>query len=138
MPRYSVWAIRASLVYVAAGFTLGALLLFNKGIPWFPFIWRLLPAHIETLLLGWVVQLVLGMAFWILPRFGTGARRGNVKAAWAAFVLLNLGIWLAGLGPLFPQPVLVTWIPFIGRLAECAAALAFALHAWPRIKSAKA
>ncbi|MGE5223755.1 MAG: hypothetical protein ACM3PY_15060, partial [Omnitrophica WOR_2 bacterium] len=109
-----------------------------KGIPWFPFIWRFLPAHIEALLMGWVVQLILGMAFWILPRFGTGARRGNVKAAWAALILLNAGIWLVVSGPLFQEPTLAAWIPFLGRLAECSAALAFALHAWPRIKSARA
>lgn len=138
MPRYSVWAIRASLLYLVYGFSIGALLLMNKGIPWFPFIWRLLPDHIETLLLGWIVQLAFGMAFWILPRFGSGSRRGNVKAAWAAFILLNAGIWFVGLGPLFQQPALAAWIPFLGRLAECSAALAFALHAWPRIKSARA
>ena len=69
MPRLSIWYIRASLLYLVLGFTLGGLLLFNKGIPLDPRIWILLPAHIESVLFGWTVQLVMGMAFWILPDF---------------------------------------------------------------------
>jgi hypothetical protein len=125
--------LRAALVYLAAGFTFGGLLLFHKGIPLHPAVWRLLPAHIEFLLFGWTVQLVMGMAFWILPRFSREPRRGNVPLAWAAFALLNLGVWLAGLGPAFSASAL---LPALGRAAELLAAAAFALHAWPRVKAA--
>ncbi|HMN29618.1 MAG TPA: hypothetical protein PKE45_15825 [Caldilineaceae bacterium] len=126
MPRLSVWLIRAALLYLLLGFSLGALLLWHKGIPLYPLLWRLLPAHIECLFFGWTVQLALGVAYWILPRFRSS--RGNPTLAWSAFVLLNLGVWLVGLSPLFGIPALA------GRLAETAAALAFAAHAWPRIK----
>ena len=87
------------------------------------------PPHIEFLLFGWVVQLIMGVGFWIFPRFWRS--RGNEKPAWAAFGLLNLGILLAGVGPVIGGPV---WFIFAGRLAETAAAVAFVLHAWPRIK----
>lgn len=131
MPRLSRWAIRASLLYLALGFTLGALLLYNKGLPLNPWLWSLLPAHIEFTLLGWTTQLALGVGFWILPRFARGPRRGNVRAAWAAFGLLNLGVWLVGLAsPLGLSGV----VPLLGRLAEAGAALAFGVHAWGRVK----
>ncbi len=136
MPKLSVWFIRASLLYLGIGFTFGALLLFNKGIPLQPLIWRLLPAHIEFLLIGWVIQLVFGTAFWILPRFSRGSRRGNEKLAWSAFILLNLGILLVGAAPFFPPAVNSAPLILIGRACEIAAAAAFAAHAWPRIKSA--
>ncbi|RME66121.1 MAG: hypothetical protein D6790_00700, partial [Caldilineae bacterium] len=100
-----------------------------KGEPIHPLLWRLLPAHMEFLLLGWTLQLAMGVAFWILPRFKT--ERGNVKLAWAAFVLLNLGVWLVGVGPILALP---TWTTALGRFAELSAAVAFALHAWPRVK----
>ena len=93
MPRLSVLFVRASLVYLAIGLTVGMLLLWNKGVPISPYVWMLLPAHIEFLLIGWIVQLALGVAFWILPRWQT--QRGDVRPAWAAFVLLNVGIWCA-------------------------------------------
>ena len=95
MPRLTVWFVRMALVHLLLGFTLGALLLVNKGMPFSPAIWHWRPAHIEFLMLGWVVQLALGIAFWILPRFQQ--RRGRMGAAWAAFALLNLGVWLVAL-----------------------------------------
>lgn len=131
MPRLSRWFIRAALLYLLLGFTFGGLLLFHKGVPLTEgaALWRLLPAHMEFLLVGWTVQLAFGVAFWIFPRFWRS--RGNEAPAWIAFGLLNAGVWLAGLGPVVGAPPLVA---FLGRLSEGAAAVAFALHAWPRIK----
>ena len=129
MPRLSVLFVRAALGYLALGLTLGMLLLWNKGIPISPFVWLLLPAHIEFLLIGWTVQLALGVAFWILPRWQT--QRGDVRGAWAALFLLNLGIWCVVLTPWFNLPY---WVLALGRGCEALAAAAFALHAWPRVK----
>jgi hypothetical protein len=129
MPRLSAWFVRAALIYLALGFTLGMLLLANKGIQISPYIWQLLPAHIEFLLIGWTVQLALGVAFWILPRWQT--QRGNVRPAWVAFFLLNMGIWCVVLTPWLNLPA---WVLSLGRVCEAAAAGAFALHAWPRVK----
>lgn len=131
MPRLTIWMIRAALIYLLTGFTFGGLLLFHKGIPISAMLWSLLPAHIEFLLLGWTVQLVMGMAFWILPRFRRPPRRGNTIFAWLAFGLLNLGVLVVGLGPLITTSPIAT---FAGRSAELAAALTFAAHAWPRVK----
>jgi hypothetical protein len=128
----SCWYIRASLLYLAVGFTFGALLLVHKGIPLHPALWRLLPPHFEFLLLGWTLQLALGVAFWILPRFSQGRERGNEALAWCAFGLLNVGVCLVGVGWMFGAP---GWIPWLGRMLEAAAALTFAAHAWPRVKS---
>jgi hypothetical protein len=129
MPRLSCWFIRAALLYLALGITFGSLILFHKGIPFYPFIWRFLPLHVEFLLFGWTVQLVMGVAFWIFPRFWRS--RGDERPAWLAFALLNLGVWLAGAGPLLAAP---PWLILIGRLAEAGAAAAFVWHAWPRVK----
>ena len=90
MPRLSVWFIRLALAYLATGFTFGALLLANKGLAFAPLLWRLRPTHIELLLVGWMVQLAMGVAFWILPRFQ--ASRGDVRPAWPGLALINLGI----------------------------------------------
>jgi hypothetical protein len=131
MPRLSRYAIRAALLYLGLGFTIGGLMLFNKGAPFAPWLWHLLPMHIEFLLIGWTAQLILGVSFWILPRFSQRPARGNEAPAWIAFGLLNLGVWLAGVGPLLTSSAA---IPFLGRLAEIGAAIAFAAHAWPRVK----
>lgn len=132
MPRLTVLMLRIALVYLALGFSFGGLLLFHKGIPLSPWLWSLLPAHIEFLLLGWTVQLAMGVAFWILPRFSREPKRGDERLAWLAFALLNLGVLLAGVGPLLGAAALLV---FLGRAAEAGAALAFAVHAWPRVKA---
>jgi hypothetical protein len=112
--------------------TLGALLLIHKGVPIHPALWRLLPPHIEFLLLGWTLQLAIGVAFWILPRLTRGPERGNETLAWWAFGLLNVGVCLVGVGWMLPVP---GWLPLLGRMIEAAAAIAFAAHAWPRVKA---
>jgi hypothetical protein len=132
MPRLSVWMVRASLVYLLVGFTLGALLLANEGIPFAA--WaeeRLLPGHIDVLLFGFVVQLTMGVAWWILPRLA-GGLRGSEGVCAAAGACLNLGVWLALLqggldlsGAVFAA----------GRVCEAASALLFAAGIWIRVRA---
>jgi hypothetical protein len=129
VPRLTVWVVRASLLYLAAGFTLGAFLLAHKGIPIHPALWRLLPAHAEFLLVGWTVQLAMGVAFWILPRFAGGMSRGKGALAWCAFGLVNLGVVAVVLNGAVGAASL-----FLGRVAEAGAAVAFAFHAWGRVR----
>ena len=117
------------MIYLAIGFTLGGLLLFHKGVALYATLWRGLPVHIELLLLGWTAQLAMGVGFWILPRIRGG--RGHEKPAWLAFVLLNVGIWCVGLGTPLRAP---SAILLLGRLAEGLAVMAFAAHAWARVK----
>ncbi len=129
MPRLSVWFIRMALLYLLAGFTFGALLLAHKGVPFEPQLWRWRPAHIELLLVGWLLQLAMGVAYWILPRFKQ--QRGNIAAAWAAFWLLHAGVLFVGAAVLLPAS---TWPVVLGRSLQAGAAVAFAINAWPRVK----
>ena len=131
MPRLSCWFIRASLLYLAVGFTSGALLLAHKGVPIHPALWRLLAPHIEFVLLGWTLQLAMGVAFWILPRHTQGPERGHEVTVWLSFALLNGGVLMVGLGWMLGAPAL---IPLLGRVAEAGSAVAFAAHAWRRVR----
>jgi cbb3-type cytochrome oxidase subunit 1 len=129
--RLSGWCARTALLYLGAGFLLGALMLFQKGVPIDPALLRLLPLHIEVALVGWTMQLAMGIAFWILPRFSRGPSHGNLMLGWLAYILLNVGVLSAGLGQWLGAPPI---IPLLGRVLEMLAAVSFALHAWPRIK----
>jgi hypothetical protein len=131
MPLLSVFFIRTALIYLSLGFTFGGLILFNKGITIMPAVWSLLPAHIEFLLIGWTIQLILGVAFWILPRFSQGPARGREEIAWLSYFLINAGIWMDILAPLFHE---LPWLQLLGRLLEVGAAAIFAGYAWRRVK----
>ncbi len=130
MPRLSQWFIRTALIYLLMGFTIGALLLAHKGFPLHPALWSWLPAHIEFLLVGWVVQLTMGVAYWLLPRYRKGSRLPKAILIQIAFVLLNLGIWLVVAGTTFRAG---RWVLFVGRIVEAGAVIFFARHAWQRI-----
>jgi hypothetical protein len=132
VPTVSIWFIRAALAYLLAGFTIGALLLAGKAIALPPGLWRWLPVHFELLLVGWLVQLVMGVAYWIFPRFGlTPAARGREELAWLAFFLLNGGVCLVSVGLLSDRQVFAV----VGRAAEVLAAATMALNVWARTRA---
>jgi hypothetical protein len=126
MPRVSAWFVRASLCHMVGGFVLGGLLLAGKGVALPPGLWALRSVHIEMLLVGWMVQLVLGVAIWIFPRFVLHRRpHRSAATAWLAFALLNLGVVLVSAGA-----------AAAGRVTELAAAASFAIHLWGRVSPA--
>ncbi len=130
MPRLSFWSVRLSVVYLQVGFTLGALMLANKGLPLAPWIWRLLPIHITFLVFGFIAQLVMGVEFWILPRFAGGSR-GSVTVGWLAILCLNLGIWMAALQAWFG---LAREVLLAGRVLLGVAGVLFVANIWKRVK----
>ena len=131
MPRLSVWLVRAALIFLVAGVTAGALMLAGRGLGVAGRLAWLLPIHAEFLLMGWTVQLVLGVAYWILPAAPTGAERGGPSITWAAFVAFNTGVLLASLAGAIGAS---TFLVLAGRLLEAMAAAALVIQAWPRIR----
>lgn len=138
MPRLSCWFIKAALAYLSVGVVFGGLMLSAEGQPaalgW---AWRLLPAHIQLLIGGWLIQLALGVAYWILPRLDGAGNRGREGSAWTSFVTLNLGVIGAAV-LLALRPFVSAW--WFDMLLAPTSALqvlalgAFARHAWPRVQ----
>ncbi len=131
MIRLSVWPVRTALLYLGAGVLIGALMLFEKGAPIDPAMLRMLPMHIEFVLFGWMLQLVMGIAFWILPRFSQEPRYGHQRLGWIAYLLLNVGVLSAGVGQWLNAPPIIPWA---GRVAELLAVAFFVRYVWPRVK----
>lgn len=98
-------------------------------------VWQWLPAHVNLLLVGWMLQLSLGVGYWILPRLPhTVSKRGRVKIAISAAFLLNGGVWsLSGSYLIFPRSI---WLPLLGLTLQFLGVCAFTLHALPRIRPA--
>ena len=77
-----------------------------EAVPVLGAIW---PGYLHLLTVGWITQLIIG----------------------TAFILLNAGVLLAGFGQVQGP---MTILPLLGRVAEAAAAAAFAAHTWKRIR----
>lgn len=129
MPLISRLMIKLSLIYLALGVTIGALMLINKAWLISPILWFVIPIHIEFLIFGWIIQLTLGVAYWILPRFLESKGRGNKTLAWLMVLFLNAGILLVafsgyGLGRSFA---------LTGRIFETLAVVLFISLHWKRV-----
>ncbi|QYK51283.1 MAG: hypothetical protein KF701_02025 [Anaerolineales bacterium] len=127
MPRFSVVAIRLALLYFLLGISVGALLLVNKAVLLHPVLWALLPLHIEFLLIGWIVQLVFAVAYWIFPRYLNEPKRGRPALAWAALICLNASLLMLAI------PALAGW-GLLARGLQAVAALLLAASLWGRAR----
>ena len=128
MPRETVWMLRAALVHLVAGFALGAMLLVAKEWPIGLSAGDWLAIHRDVVLIGWMVQVVLGVAYWILPKHPREPIRGPRWAAIAGAALLNGGLLLGPLARSAGRPAL-------GYAVIASGALLLAAVLLPRAKS---
>jgi len=138
MDPVSVRLVRASLLWLVAGFTLGALMLSDALVPGD---WRLwfAPTHGHILFVGWFLQFAVGVAYWLLPRKRTPERPFGYheRPAFAAFGLLNAGLLLRVLAEP-PDRVgnggdLVDWVLAVSAILQLAAIIIVASQIWPRV-----
>ncbi len=151
MPATSRAFVKASVVYLCLGAVLGALLLINRWLPFEPRIVTLKVSHVQVLVIGWLTQLILGVAWWLFPPLKAGLRRdaprpvrsgqrqrGSELLFWATFVCLNGGVlFRAVLEPLHSW----TRLGWLGTLANVSdlfllvAAIAFVANMWGRVRA---
>jgi small-conductance mechanosensitive channel len=113
------------------GFLFGSLLLHHKGIPLYIWIWQLRDPHIEMMIFGWTIQFVMGIAFFILPRFSErNTRYGAEHLGWWSFYLINAGVALTALADWYSHDALA----LIGRILVFSAIVSFSIMIYPRVK----
>ena len=132
MPSQSIWMIRLSLVYLAITIIIGGLLLIHKAVPVHPALWGLLPVHFELAIWGWMIQFVMGTAYWMFPRFMKGEPRGNTTFATLMVYLFNGGLFLLLISIFDVYP---TFLAPVGRGLLLISVTLFAALIWNRIVS---
>jgi hypothetical protein len=137
MPTLSRWFVKIGIFYFAAGLTLGALLLVQPLLGLSPNLQALRPVYLHFLFLGWVTHLIIGVGYWMLPRYSKAAPRGNEPLGWAVLILLNVGLVLRAIGEpamiIAPQAHL-GWTLAAASLCLLLAGWGFILNTWGRIK----
>src|SRR5512139_1773908 len=90
MPPLTRAFLRAGLLWLLAG--LGVLLtLAARPADLSPF-WR--PTAFHSLTVGWLTQMIFGVAHWMFPRASRERPRGEARLGWVAFAALNAGLTL--------------------------------------------
>lgn len=150
MPITSRTLIKASIAYLILGAVLGALLFVNRWVPLEPRIVTLRVSHIQFLIVGWLTQFIMGVAWWLFPPLASRhrsdtskpvrrgqAQRGSEPLFWATFTLLNIGILLRAIfEPAYSWTKLgaFSFLAGISGLFLFTAAVAFVLNMWGRVR----
>lgn len=132
MSAQSIWMIRLSLLSLLISVLIGGLLLVHKVLPVHPMLWAFLPVHYEIAILGWLVQFVMGTAYWMFPRHLTGPGRGSEGLAWVLVVMFNLGLLILLIASATAYDQI---LPLTGRGCMILAVILFGALMWNRVVS---
>lgn len=88
---------------------------------------------IHLITVGWITNLIFGVAHWMFPRASRDQPRGSALWGSVAFGTLNLGLLLRALAEPFQRPSAPAMLEAAAVL-QLAAGLAFAIHIWPRVR----
>lgn len=140
MPHLARNMVKAAFIYFIAAFLLGALMMLDRWLTFSRWLRVLYLSQLHLLVVGWITQLALGVAYWMFPRLqkDRGPRpRGSEALAWFVLICLNIGLLLRFIFEPFylmgPRPWMAALLAFSG-VAQAAAAVAFGLLIWARIR----
>ena len=139
MPTLTRWYIKTALVYfvlaLIAGLLLEAQKVWDFSLPYS----GLFPVYIHLLVVGWLTLLILGVAYWMFPKYSRDLPRGSEALGWASYILLNAGLVLRvvsePLNALAEAPGSFWGISLaVAALLQWLGGMAFVLNTWGRVK----
>lgn len=137
MPQLTRLFLKSALLYLLAALLITWALASQRLLPLPSLIGALGPIYFHFFMVGWVTQLIFGVAHWMFPKFSRAQPRGNDSLMWLSYGCLNLGLLLRGVAePLqvvYPAGGWGNWLPFSAAL-QWLAGLFFVINTWPRIK----
>lgn len=137
MPPLTRWYIKSALACLFAGLLLGVVQAAPPAVPVPAVLSAAGPAYVHLLVVGWITQMIFGVAYWMFPRHSATSHRGSDALAVATFVLLNGGLLLRVLAEpahaLHPGTATATLLG-ASALAQWLAGAGFVAITWPRVK----
>jgi heme/copper-type cytochrome/quinol oxidase subunit 1 len=137
MPRLTRYFIKAGLAYLVLALLVGVLMTGRTMLNLPLWINALYPVSVHLLMVGWVTQLIMGVAHWMFPKYSKEQPRRNERLAWAVFVMLNAGLLLRVIG----EPLTVNapdlnmgWLLVVSAVLQLAAGWGFVFNMWSRVK----
>jgi hypothetical protein len=140
MPPLARTFIKAAFVYFVAAFLLGALMMLDRWLNFSRWLKVISVSQLHLLMVGWITQLAIGVAYWMFPRFRKVQNpqpRGSDALAWAVLISLNAGLLIRiVIEPVYfmgPQPWHGVLLALSGIL-QALAVVGFGWLIWGRIR----
>ena len=137
MPTLTRWFVKTAMLYFLVGFMLGGWLLIAAGQHHHAFDSVLQPVYWHLLLVGWLMQLIFGVAYWMFPAATPKSPQRRPIAGWLTYVTLNSGLLLRVViepwHSLRPQ-ARVGWLLVPAAVLQVIAGWSFVFTIWRRIR----
>ncbi len=137
MPVVTRVFVKTALVYFVIALLTGMLVAARPVLALPRLVTGLTPVYFHLFMVGWVTQLIIGIAYWMFPKYRRDLPRGYDSLAWATYALLNLGLLLR----LVAEPAQAVspapswgWLLALSALLQWLGGLAFVANTWPRVK----
>jgi uncharacterized protein involved in response to NO len=98
---------------------------------------RVQPTYLHLFTVGWITQMIFGVAYWMFPRASRARPRGSETLAVAAYGLINVGLVLRVIAEPFHalRPGTVPdWLLTASALLQSLAGVCFVINIWERVK----
>lgn len=137
MPTLTRLYAKTSLLYLVAALLFALLLALGQAIALPPLLRSAGPVYFHLFLVGWVTQLIMGIVFWMFPKYSREHPRGSERLALVTYGLLNTGLLLRVVGEparaVDPAP-LWGWLLVASALLQWLAGAGFVANTWGRVK----
>jgi len=129
MPVLSRWFVRTALLCLLAALGLAVLTSARGGVTLFG------PTVLHLLVIGWLSQMVFGVAYWLFPTRSGAEPRGRAWLGWLCYLSLNIGLLLRVWAEPSTSASALRSAVLLGSAAlQLAAAIAFVVNTWPRVR----
>lgn len=131
MPFLARLYIKTALAYLAVALLVGGALTLHAvgvrvpGAGWWP-------VYVHLFTVGWLTQLIFGVAFWLFPRHSRERPYGTVWPVGAAYGCLNAGLLLRAVAE--PGLVAAAWTLPASAVLQGVGGLLLAAYFWGRVK----
>ena len=133
--------IKTAMLYALAGMLLSALWLVEVALPLPGLLGGLLrsiqPTALHLIVIGWLTQLIFGVAIWMFPPWSKARPRGPEVLNWSCYGLLNAGLLLRliaePLNSFRPSPILA-FVLVVSAVLQVGAIWLFVALVWARVR----
>jgi hypothetical protein len=135
VPALTRWYLRAAMIHLGGALVLGVLVQVPAFVASHPVIGVLFPTLLHLLVVGWITQVIFGVAYWMFPRYSAQRPRGSERLGWITFGSLNAGVLLRVVGePRHALGEATAGVLVASALLQLLAGWTFVLNTWPRIR----